>query len=51
VQAGEVRVELTLTGGVDLVGELNRIMPFPFAIRSATPREIVVSLEGGGVDL
>jgi hypothetical protein len=49
--AGEVRVELTLTGGVDLVGELNRVMPFPFAIRSATPQEIVIGLEGGGSDL
>jgi hypothetical protein len=49
--AGEVRFELTLIGGVELIGELNRVMPFPFAVRSATPGEIVVSLEGEGVDL
>lgn len=51
VHAGEVRVELTLMGGVDLVGELNRVMPFTFAVRSATRKEIVISLEGAGVDL
>jgi hypothetical protein len=50
VYAGEVRCELTLTGGVDLVGELNRVMPFPFAICSATREEIVISLEGAGVE-
>ncbi|HZU60461.1 MAG TPA: hypothetical protein VE983_05815 [Solirubrobacteraceae bacterium] len=51
VQAGQVRFELTLTGGVDLVGELNRVMPFPFAVRSATREEVVISLEGEGGDL
>jgi hypothetical protein len=51
VHAGEARVELSLTGGVDLVGELNRVMPFPFAVRSATREEIVITLEGGGVEL
>lgn len=51
VDAGEVRVELSLTGGVDLIGELNRVMPFPFAVRSASRQEIVISLEGGGVEL
>lgn len=48
--AGEVRLELTLAGGVDLVGELNRVMPFPFAVRSVAREEIVISLEGGGLD-
>lgn len=51
VHAGEARIELTLTGGVDLVGELNRVMPFPFGVRSVTRQEIVISLEGGGVEL
>lgn len=49
--AGEVRVELTLRGGVDVIGELNRVMPFPFAVRSATREEVVISLEGAGADL
>jgi hypothetical protein len=50
VEAGELRLELTLAGGVDVVGELNRVMPFPFAVRSATREEIVISLEGEGIE-
>lgn len=44
--AGLLLFELTLSAGVDLVGELNRVLPFPFAVQSATGREIAITLEG-----
>jgi hypothetical protein len=44
--AGQLLVELTLSAGVELVGELNRVLPFPFAVRSATGHEIAITLEG-----
>ena len=45
-QAGQLSLELTLSAGVELIGELNRVLPFPFAVQSATGREIVITLEG-----
>jgi hypothetical protein len=43
---GQVRLELTLSAGAELLGELNRVLPFPFAVTSATGEEIAVVLEG-----
>ena len=43
---GQVSVELTLSAGVELLGELNRVLPFPFAVRTARTQEITLSLEG-----
>ena len=43
--AGQVSIELTLSGGVELIGELNRVLPFPFAVRSATGQEIALTVE------
>ena len=43
--AGALWIELTLSGGVELIGELNRVLPFPFAVQSATGEEIALSLE------
>jgi hypothetical protein len=43
---GQVRLELSLAGGAELLGELNRVLPFPFAVTSATGTEIALSLEG-----
>jgi hypothetical protein len=42
---GQVRLELSIAGGAELLGELNRVLPFPFAVRSATGTEIALSLE------
>ncbi|HEV3127734.1 MAG TPA: hypothetical protein VGY32_02055 [Solirubrobacteraceae bacterium] len=53
---GEVRFELELGEAVDLIGELNRVLPYAFAIESARQDEIVIRLEraegsgGGSVD-
>lgn len=44
--AGQLWLEVTTSGGVDLIGELNRVLPFPFAVQSATAREIMISLDG-----
>lgn len=44
--AGTLWLELTMSGGVELIGELNRVLPFPFAVQSAAAHEIVISLEG-----
>jgi hypothetical protein len=44
--AGALWLELSLSDGVELLGELNRVLPFPFAVQSATGQEIVISLEG-----
>jgi hypothetical protein len=44
--AGELMFELTLSAGVELIGELNRVLPFPFAVQSATGQEIGITLEG-----
>ncbi len=44
--AGQLLFELTLSAGVELVGELNRVLPFPFAVQSATGHEIGITLEG-----
>lgn len=44
--AGQLLLELTLSGGVELIGELNRVLPFPFAVQSATGQEIGITLEG-----
>ncbi|MFL5822936.1 MAG: hypothetical protein ACJ764_05785 [Solirubrobacteraceae bacterium] len=46
--AGQLWVELTLSDGVELIGELNRVLPFPFAVRSATGQEIALSVEEEG---
>lgn len=43
---GQVRLELSLAGGAELLGELNRVLPFSFAVTSATGTEIALSLEG-----
>ena len=43
---GQVRLELSLSGGAELLGEFNRVLPFPFAVTSATRTEIALSLEG-----
>lgn len=40
----EVRLELSLGGPVDLIGELNRVMPYEFAVESTRPDEIVIRL-------
>lgn len=42
---GQVRLELSIAGGAELLGELNRVLPFPFAVTSATGTEIALSLE------
>jgi hypothetical protein len=44
--AGQLWLELTVSGGVELIGELNRVLPFPFAVESASAQEIVIRLEG-----
>lgn len=44
--AGLLLIELTLSAGVELIGELNRVLPFPFAVQSATGQEIALTLEG-----
>jgi hypothetical protein len=44
--AGRVSFELKLAAGVELIGELNRVLPFPFAVQSATGQEIVITLDG-----
>ncbi len=44
--AGRLLLELTLSGGVELLGELNRVLPFSFAVHSATGKDITISLEG-----
>jgi hypothetical protein len=44
--AGALWLELSVSGGVELLGELNRVLPFPFAVHSATGQEIIISLEG-----
>ncbi len=44
--AGVLWLELWVAAGVELLGELNRVLPFPFAVQSATGQEIVISLEG-----
>lgn len=52
---GEVRLELLLGEPVDLIGELNRVLPYAFAVESASQDEIIIRLErseaqgGGGV--
>lgn len=43
---GQVWLELTLSGGSELLGEFNRVLPFPFAVTSATSKEIAFSIEG-----
>ncbi len=43
---GQVRLELLLASGAELLGELNRVLPFPFAVTSATASQIVLRLEG-----
>jgi hypothetical protein len=43
--AGTLVIELTLSAGVELIGELNRVLPFPFAVQSATARQIAITLE------
>jgi hypothetical protein len=44
--AGQLLFELTLSAGVELIGELNRVLPFAFAVQSATGQEIAITLEG-----
>ncbi|HUZ29570.1 MAG TPA: hypothetical protein VMU90_10040, partial [Solirubrobacteraceae bacterium] len=44
---GEVRLELVLGEAVDLIGELNRALPYAFAVESARQDEIVIRLERG----
>lgn len=44
--AGALWLELTVSEGVELIGELNRVLPFPFAVQSATGQEVIISLEG-----
>jgi hypothetical protein len=44
--AGQLLFELALSAGVELIGELNRVLPFPFAVQSATGQEIGITLEG-----
>jgi hypothetical protein len=44
--AGQLLFELTLSAGVELLGELNRVLPFPFGVQSATGQEIGITLEG-----
>ena len=44
--AGALWLELWVAAGVELLGELNRVLPFPFAVQSASGQEIVISLEG-----
>jgi hypothetical protein len=44
--AGALWLELSVSAGVELLGELNRVLPFPFAVQSATGQEIIISLEG-----
>jgi hypothetical protein len=51
---GEARLELVLGEAVDLIGELNRVLPYAFAVESARQDEIVIRLErgeGGGRDV
>lgn len=43
---GQVRLEVTLAAGTELLGEFNRVLPFPFAVTSATGEEIAVTIEG-----
>lgn len=44
--AGQLLLELTLSAGVELIGELNRVLPFRFAVQLATGQEIAITLEG-----
>jgi hypothetical protein len=44
---GEVRLELILGEAVDLIAELNRVLPYTFALESARPDEIVIRLDRG----
>lgn len=44
--AGELWLEVTVSSGVELLGELNRVLPFPFAVQSASGQAIVIRLEG-----
>jgi hypothetical protein len=44
--AGQLSFELTLSAGVELIGELNRVLPFPFAVQSASGQQIAIILEG-----
>jgi hypothetical protein len=44
--AGALWLELTVSAGVELLGELGRALPFAFAVQSATGRELLISLEG-----
>jgi hypothetical protein len=44
---GEVRLELVLGEAVDLIGELNRTLPYAFAVESARQDEIIIRLERG----
>lgn len=43
---GRAWLELTLSSGSELLGEFNRVLPFGFAVTSATATEIALSLEG-----
>lgn len=43
---GRVWIELTLSAGAELLGEFNRVLPFPFAVSSAATKEIGLTLEG-----
>jgi hypothetical protein len=42
---GQVWLELSLSAGAELLGEFNRVLPFPFAVTSATGTDIALSLE------
>jgi hypothetical protein len=44
--AGALWLELWVAAGLELLGELNRVLPFRFAVQSATGQEIIISLEG-----
>jgi hypothetical protein len=43
---GRVWIELSLSAGAELLGEFNRVLPFPFAVSSAAAKEIALTLEG-----
>lgn len=47
-QAGTVWFELGLTGGVELLGELNRVLPFAFGVQWANRLHVLLALEEEG---
>lgn len=44
---GQAWLELTLSTGTELLGDLDRVLPFPFAVTSASDAEIALHLEAG----